>query len=311
MQAIFRIFRKLLTCCVLTWSLLPVAWADEVPTSTTTPDSTAVSAPPVAAGDELVAKALSALEQQPSVVAKLRERIDLFGEQLIGSGTYIQGPADEHLFRLELRLQGASQGTTLQHVSNGTTLWIFRELDGKDGRVSKVNLATVLAALDRAGQGGATGLTGLGLGGLPKLLAGLARDLQFDAPEQSSLGSLPVLVLKGTWRPARLRALLPEQHEALDRGEAPDIRKLAPHVPEQVTLTLGRDDLFPYRVEFLRREPPGILSREPGDLQAIVLLEVFDVKFGAPIERAKFTYQPDPEQVVPDDTDHYLRSLGL
>jgi hypothetical protein len=119
-----------------------------------------------------------------------------------------------------------------------------------------------------------------------------------------------VLVLRGTWRPARLRALLPEQRDALDRGEAADITKLAPHVPEQVIVTLGRDDLFPYRLEFMRREPPGVLKREPGELQAIVLLEVFDVKFGAPVERAQFTYQPDPKQVVPDDTDHYLRSLG-
>lgn len=288
----------------------PAVSAQETAVPAATPNLAEGSAPAPSPGDELVARAVRALEQQPSVAAKLREEINLYEQQLVGSGTYLQARADEHLFRLELRLQGASQGTTLQHVSDGTTLWIFRELDGKDPRVSKVVLAKVLEAQSRAGQGGA-GLARLGIGGLPKLLAGLARDFQFDAPQPANLGSLDVVLLRGTWRAARLRTLLPEQLDAIDQGATADTSKLAPHIPEQVVLTLGTADLFPYRVEFQRRQPAGILKSEPGEWRTIVLLEVFDVKFGARVERAQFTYQPDAKLVVPDDTERYLRSLGL
>lgn len=311
MHARVLIFCILLACCILSRGFIDNAPAGDTPPRSATESAAATSGAAPTAGDEVVARAVLAIEQQPSIAAKLRQQIDLYDQQLVGSGIYLQGPTDQHLFRLELRLQGAEQGTTLQHVSDGTTLWVFRELDGKDGRVSKVNLETVLEALGRAGQGGASSLGGLGLGGLPKLLAALARDFQFDPPEASNLGSLPVLHLRGQWRATRLATLLPEQKEAIAKGESPDLKKLPPHVPQQIVLTLGRDDLFPYRLEFQRRAPAGLLKHEEGDLHTIVSLEVFEVKLGAPIDRAQFTYQPDPKVTIPDDTDHYLHALGF
>lgn len=311
MQARVRILCILLTCCILSRLAMQSAIADDVlPSSAKESAAAAFSAAPTA-GDEIVARAVIATEQQPSIAAKLRQQIDLFDQQLLGSGIYLQGPVDQHLFRLELRLQGAEQGTTLQHVSDGETLWVFRELDGKDGRVSKVKLVPVLEVLGRAGQGGAGSVSGLGLGGLPKLLAALARDFQFDPPESSNLGALPVLNLRGHWRASRLATLLPEQKEAIEKGEPADLKKLPPHVPEQIVLTLGRDDLFPYRLEYLRSTPEFILKGDSEELHTIVSLEVFEVKLGAPIDRAQFTYQPDPKVTIPDDTDHYLRALGF
>ncbi|MBX3415171.1 MAG: hypothetical protein KF708_20975 [Pirellulales bacterium] len=311
MQARVRIPCILLVCCIFSPWGTPISRGDDAAAAGATLNVEAASASADTSGDELLARAVIAIEQQPSIAAKLRQQIDLFEQQLVGSGTYLQGPANQHQFRLELRLQGAEQGTTLQHVSDGATLWIFRELDGKDGRVSKVQLPPVLEALKRAGQGGANSLPGLGLGGLPKLLAALARDFHFAPPEAANLGSLPVVLLRGDWRPSRLATLLPEQKEAIEKGAAANLSKLAPHVPEQVVLTLGRDDLFPYRLQFLRRAPAGILNRSKDELRPIVTLEVFEVKLGAPLDRAPFIYQPDPKVTIPDDTDHYLRALGF
>jgi len=313
MKARYRTLPVLLVCCIVTLS--GGAWAADGQDPQPANDP-AAAIPGPTPGDELVARAVEAVESQPSVVAKLRQRVALFDQELMGSGAYLQGPPGTNRFRFELRMEGENQGSTLQHVSDGESLWIFRELDGKDTRVSKVDLARVLAALkqaDDAKQANAPGLPsrGLGLGGLPKLLRGLSQDFQFGPAEPSALGELPVVVLRGVWRPARLATFLPEHKQAILAGESVDLSQLPAHLPEQIILTLGRDDLFPYRVEYLRRTKPGVLDRHGPEWRRVVLLEVFDVKLGAPIERGQFTYQPDDAAKLPDDTEVYLRSLGF
>src|SRR5687767_3614436 len=94
-------------------------------------------------GQELVAEAAKYLEQMPPFQAKIRHRIDLYRQQLSGSGSYAQlkierkstneTPIRNHTltatqvpikYRLELKLPVADQVGSLQHICDGEYLWV-------------------------------------------------------------------------------------------------------------------------------------------------------------------------------------------
>lgn len=289
-------------------------WAQD-PTRPTPPAASPAPNPSPGAEDEksLLERSIDSLESYQSVTAKLRQRIDLFDQQLVGSGSYQQGPAADHTFRLELRTQVGERVSTLQHVSDGKTLWIYRQLFD-EGKLSKVDLRRVSAALSkRAGVTPGVGASQwLGLGGLPMLLRSLNEHFQFDEPAEDQLGKLPVWRLTGSWQPKYLARFLPDQKAAIEAQEPVDLSKLRPEIPDEVVLYLGRDDLFPYRLDYLRQKE-GLTSaalRGASGAEPLVTLEVFEVRVNAPLEASSFNYQP-AAQPVPDVTQEYLRALGL
>jgi hypothetical protein len=69
-------------------------------------------------------------------------------------------------------------------------------------------------------------------------------------------------------------------------------------MPEEVLLLVGQTDLFPYRIEYRRLETPEASGdngpRMPYQLSVhpMVVLELSDVAFDAPIEIGQFDYAP-------------------
>ncbi|HEX2476718.1 MAG TPA: hypothetical protein VHK01_18335 [Lacipirellulaceae bacterium] len=262
----------------------------------------------VSSGDRLLVQALNQLERRRSITARLNYQVWLGGERLSGRGGYWQQGNGEDL-RVRLDLQMIGQDSSLRQVSNGRALWIDQRLPM--GRtVTQINLRElradpVLAAesFEQIGPGQAswspTRPDVLACsGGLPRLLASLSENFSFlprqamrlVSPGSPPQASAPYFAVVGHWKPERL-AMLAGQGLATE-GSSPG------RFPQEVLLLFGQADLFPYRVEYRRREtqpPEGPnlpaaayqLSAKP-----VVVLEFSDVAFDVPIAVGQFDYAP-------------------
>jgi len=266
-------------------------------------------------GQTLVVRAAQQMWQQPSIEARIRQQIDLFGQQLVGSGVYLQKrSARGPLLRLELKLGLGDQLTTLQQISDGRFLWICRDLPSGT-TLSSVDLNRIRLAFDRSGREppADSTTTWIALGGLPKLLSGLAANFEFGSARPAQLGETRVWASEGIWKPEKLAEVLPNQKDAILAREPVDFGQLAAHLPSSVFVILGQEDLMPYRVEFRRLIPaivPAGTRESASAARLLAVLELFDVRCGLDLDERHFVYQPAGKKVA-DHTDLYLQNLGL
>jgi len=265
------------------------------------------------AGELMLAQATDRLERYSSVSTKIRQQAELFGMKMIGTGIYLQGPAGSHCMRLEMKLQVENEVTSLQQVCDGTNLWILRRL-GQAATLGRVEVAPVLDTQRRwsaeVGQGTATAQTGpagIGVGGLPRVLRSLNHSFQFADPIATKLVTLPVYEIRGVWRPDALKRMLPEK--AIAPNGMADLSKLPESVPDEVIVLLGRDDLFPYRIEYRRRKPSDDDS-EPALSQVLLIMELYEVRANETIERRLFEYQPG-DMPIAELTSQYVETMRM
>ncbi len=260
-------------------------------------------------GDALLGRVLAAVDGQRSISAKVRHKVDLLGREVLGSGIYLQqGRGAERQLRLELKLQTAGTVSSVQQICDGSNLWVLENVAGRENLLH-VDVARLRRARPKSPT--ATVADGwLGLGGLPKLLAGLDGSFRFSSVAESRLEELRVWTLEGQWEPAKLAALLPDQKDAILAGGAVDLTKLAPNLPDRVVVHVGCDDLFPYRIEYWRGAAGGKGAKTAEAEKLLVLMELYEVRLGAPIDPQQFTLPRSPLKPV-DRTQAYLDKLGL
>ena len=265
--------------------------------------------PAVSSGDRLLVQALSQLERRRSVTARLSYDVWLRGERLSGRGGYWQQGSGEEL-RVRFDLQMTGQDSSLLQVSNGRALWIDRRLP--IGRtVSQINLRQLrsdplLAAdgFERIRPGEASwSPTQPDLlacyGGLPRLVASLSENFNFMprqamrlvSPGSPPQASIPYFAVVGHWKPDQLAMLVAGQAQETDGA-------MSDRLPQEVLILFGQADLFPYRIEYRRREtqPPAGPNLPAATYQLsaspIVVLEFSDVAFDVPIAVGQFDYAP-------------------
>jgi len=254
----------------------------------------------------LLQKAFEAVDGYGSVAAKLRQRGDIFGTSMIGSGTYLQGSTAGHRLRLEMTFQVGDRKASIQQIADGEYLWIRRELVSAP-TLWRISIDRVLAIQDQAlpHQPFRNGFV-LGLGGLPRLLIGLQRCVAFDAVAETTLGQMPVVVLRGKWRKESLGHLLPDQLEKIRAGEEPDLTKLTEQLPDEFWVFLGRDDLFPYRFEYRRTAASQEVKHgETPMLKTLMALEFYEVQINESIDITLFTYERG-ENDFQDETNEFI-----
>lgn len=265
-----------------------------------TPDSAGETASP--SGSALLQEAAMSLYQQPSIAARISQRVNVGGHELVGTGAYQQLGSDANrLLKMELKIQVAGQLTSLQQVCDGRFFWVRKDT-GASTQLSRIDLRRFRDAIEKHPQSSPANLTAhwMRLGGLPKLVDGLATEFDLGRPQPSELGQMPVWVVEGRWKPEVRRRML----EAAGAGELPE------EFPEGVVVVLGRDDLFPYRVQYYR-DASSSEGNENGSTRHILLTtELFEVRLGAPIDPFNFIYKPGDQEVV-DRTDQLLRQLGI
>lgn len=279
----------------------------------------------VISGQDLVAQAADLIAKQPGLEARLRHRVDLFGQQFVGAGTYLQSRGrPETLIRLELKVQVADQLNSLQHVCDGRFLWIRRDHADRPS-LARIDLRRVREAMAGVDEGTTpVSITSFAASGLPKLLRGLEQNFVFDAPRPQTIGKFPVWELRGVWRPVPNGSSSSPANPSASAVPVTPIVNLPPvaatpnwsHVPDEVILVLGRDEmipLFPYRIDFRRRaaeSEPGAGQGRSRTTRSMLVLEFFEVRRRPDLEPRHFSFQVG-DQAVEDRTDTYLRSLGL
>ena len=262
-------------------------------------------------GRPLLVKAIEQFNRYQSVKVQLRQKVNLFGHELVGKGQYLQvGQNENRKVRMELRIQAADQVTSLIQVCDGRNLYIHQDLLG-DISLSKVDVRAVRLRLDQDQQR----LTLLpasawsAFGGLPRLLANLEASFRFGKAREEDLDDVAVWVLDGLWKPERLATFLPEQAASILAGERADLSKLLPQIPHRVVLSLGRDDWFPYRIEYQRRVRTDRKGERPAyTIEPLMIFEGYDVKFDRPIGDEEFEFSPGEQECV-DKTQEYLQEL--
>lgn len=270
--------------------------------------STTVTARTPQDGNALLTQAIVELNRVPAFESKLRVQTHMMGQELSGTGTYYQlTRSPEMLFKLELKLQVANQVSSLLQVSDGRFLWTRRDLPNNKylGRVDQRRLNEALVQAKRQAPISAESpLTNFG--GLKHSLERLAGHFAFDAPRAESLGTTPVWVLVGHWRPAVLAGLWGDKTAAIQSGQDVDLTEAPAYMPTRVTVVLARDPeqhLFPYRIDYER------VSKE-GEVTTMLSLEYFDIRRNISLDPRLFAYKPG-DQEVDDTTEEQLRGLGL
>jgi hypothetical protein len=273
-------------------------------------------------GNALLAQSMASLAQYNSLAAKIRQRVELFDQQLVGTGSYCQGPVESHLLRWELKIRVGDQVTSLLQVCDGRSLWIHRQSSDKamleHVDMTRLRDAKRNAKVEGARQDGTAtpdtvtpgtlAAPSLGSGGLSRLLMHLDRSFRFTSVQPVQLGRTPMRALRGEWEPGYLTRWLPKQRAAIEAGTPADTSKLMDHLPDHVVVFLGRDDLFPYRIEY-RRKSPTLVGRALGktdEFRTLLVMEFFDVQFNPPLEKSLFVFEPGDATKI-DKTEEYLK----
>lgn len=260
----------------------------------------------------MIARAIMTLEGRYSVSAKVRQSVDLFGKQLVGSGIYLERRGEQGTtFRFEMRIQLQNEVNSLLDISDGHYLWRYRKL--RDRQVlSRVDLQRVNQALEEAGRTPQSVDVGLwpGMGGLARLLGGLNSAFDFVSAEQAYLWGQPAWRLVGQWKQDKLVKLLPNQEAAIREGKPVDLGKLPEHLPDRVVLFLSAEDLFPHRIEFHRRAVEDTDDVAAGADRLIAGVDFLEVSLNLPIDPGRFMYSPGNLGCA-DETEKVLAGLGL
>ncbi len=245
------------------------------------------------------------MENHRFISFRIRQQGELFGRQITGEGRYFelrQGPIPR--IHLELTMEVGPVSTSLVQVCNGTTLWTYRKLPNSES-LSKVDAVRAITALEQAaGKLPRDAIASSpGLGGLARLIRGLNARFEFTSVTADQLGGLPVWKLSGGWKSAELARLLPKQKDAIEKGRLPDLAGLPGQLPDNVTLFLGQEDCFPFRIDYLRSVPRS-------SPRCLMGLEFFELNFNGPIDASQFLFTPCNLDII-DCTEEFVRSLGV
>ncbi len=81
-----------------------------------------------------------------------------------------------------------------------------------------------------------------------------------------------------------------------------DLTRLPSHLPDSVTIFLGQEDCFPFRIDYLRSVPKS-------SPRCLMGLEFVELNFDGPIDSGLFLFTPGNLEIS-DRTEEFVRSLG-
>lgn len=307
--------------------------------------------PPLAKteGDNFLDYALRMLETRTSIEASIGLEINMAGTTLSGDGAYAEFwredstryEFDRMFLRWEMflrytdpeeaaRPQNAAPSAdeeegdeeayepelyALLRVRDPAYVWEYRKF-GPQEECVRLDLVRIAQTLEEANFSPTPNQINSWpeLGGLHRLLKEFRRYYEFgDMVESGALpGSTPELIyiLKGRIREKRA--------EEADFALGPIPR------PDYISIAFGRENYFPYRIEFLSDDSPSPGGRtskvevEPRSPRSLLVVEFREVSLDGAISADRFSFSPasmpstnphGPRFV--DKTDDFLRENGL
>lgn len=250
-----------------------------------------------------------AVDAAPSLAAKIRHMVDLGNRRLVGTGGYLQqGRGPTRALRFELEYQDTLRPQRIEQICDGANLWLYQHLSGEED-LSWVDMLRLARARPKTVPASQLAPWNM-VGGLPRMLTGLQAAFLFGPVTEARLEDVRAFSTEGSWEPARLAQLLPEQQEAIRTGQPVDLSKLVGNLPDRIVLYTGCDDFIPYRIEYWRSSPSGKGDVVPEGGKLIALLELYELRMGSQIDPQQFVCRHGNLKPA-DKTLEYLDKLGL
>lgn len=268
-----------------------------------------VSAPAAdqaAQAERIVAAALAAMGRAESISARVRQRVRVDDRVLVGAGRYVQsGLGEDQRYRFESSMQSDTETFDLLEVSDGLFAWSYRRIGPQPPQLERLDVRRIRDRLHQLKPADDAAISPY-LGGVQRTLALLRDWFRFTTVEPATIDQLPVWRIEGRWCGECLAALLPALKDAATKPEGITAAELPDGMPWSVRLSIGKRDLFPFRIEWLAipgRRP--VTGREP---EPVAVLELYDVRLGEPVDAAAFVYKPATEGLI-DFTETRVKHL--
>ncbi len=258
-------------------------------------------------GERIVASVIAGLGRADSIAARVRQLARVGDVVLKGGGRYVQsGTGIEQRFRLESRLSADTETFDLLEVCDGLFLWNYRQLGMQTATVQRIDVQRVHEQLEKL-EVGQRPSDGPYLGGIQRMLMLVRERFEFATPVAEELDGMPVWKVEGAWNREHLAALLPGKAEAIRSPAGIAAADLPEGLPWSVRLSVGRRDLFPFRIEWLAIPGPRPVAASTPDV--VTVFELYDVRIGEPVDATAFVYKPATDGLI-DITDQFLRNLA-
>ncbi|MEL0096709.1 MAG: hypothetical protein VW875_12760 [Planctomycetaceae bacterium] len=248
--------------------------------------------------DTILKRAIAQLNSESRFQASVRHKINMFEQQLVGTGHYRQfGKGSIKRLRFELKTQVGDVTSSVIQVCDGRHLWT-RENLAEGTTLSRIDVRYIqdeLAEYERVngvGKFAANWGANIAMGGLPRLLASVDSCFEFVSVKEANYEDIPVWILIGTWKQNVKERIM----EQFNSGS-----QLPAHLPNAVKLVLGRDVEF----RFVPREIQYLRVLQDKTAQPMVSLQLYDLTRLVDMNTSQFDYQRG-EQVIVDRTQAFL-----
>lgn len=257
--------------------------------------------------ERIVAAALAAMGRADSISARVRQRVRVDERVLVGAGRYVQsGQGADQRYRYESSMKSDTETFDLLEVCDGLFAWSYRKIGPQPPQLERLDVRRIRERLHQL-TSAEDGVASPYLGGVQRTLSLLRDWFRFTAVHATAIDEVPVWKIEGHWSGECLAMLLPTQKEAALKPGGIKAVELPDGMPWSVRLSIGKRDLFPFRIEWLAipgRRP--VADREP---EPVAVLELYDVRLGEPVDAAAFVYRPAIEGLV-DLTDTRVQHLA-
>ena len=256
--------------------------------------------------ERVVAAMLAGLERAESISARVRQLARVGDTVLKGGGRYLQsGLGEDQRFRFESRLSADTEDFELLEVCDGLFFWSYRKLGQQPPSVERVDIQRVREHLEKL-KAPAQGACSMHLGGVQRTVALLRDWFRFDSITSVSIDDMPVWNVEGHWDRQMLAVILPDRAEAIQSAAGISAAELPDGMPWSVRLSIGKRELFPFRIEWLAI--PGARPVAGATPEVVAVLELYDVRIGEPIDATAFVYKPATEGLI-DTTEAHLQGI--
>ncbi len=263
--------------------------------------------PPAEQGERIVATALAGLARAESVSARVRQRVRIGDRVVVGAGRYVQlGAGIDQRFRYELSMQSDTETFETLELCDGVFNWSYKRLGPNPPQLERLDVRRVREKLERLNVIDQLGASPY-LGGIQRSLALTRQWFRFTTVESAAIDDVAVWNVTGTWHADSLAALLPEQAEVIKAAGGLEPASLPDGMPWSVRISIGKRELFPFRIEWLAI--PGPRPATTSTIEPIAVLELYDVHINGPVDASAFVYRPAIEGMI-DVTDGYVKHLG-
>lgn len=242
------------------------------------------------------------------VSARVRQRIAMYGRELVGVGSYHHAGEGSAKVKWQMRLAAGDAVTNFLQISDGRLLWTSQQVN-ETIELSRLDLGRIREQIGPVRQSDLSNpllAMELAIGGQAELLRNVYHRYRWDSAVPTKIDQYPVWILSGE---IRQTAPIPAARAPIDQAMLqPSVSGL---LPQRVRLAIGRTEqfpFFPHRIEYFRQR----VEKSQVTWEMVNSVEFFEVSKPKELGAEIFQYEVrDSVELIQDDTVKYLPSSPL